>query len=651
MGRYFDFNQPKPWASGVGSIFDDLSSAIDDQHKLEAQNAEIANKKASTAAFENQVKAQNRKLDIDEKRANFKFRQDETAHDAEVAKAIHDAATSGNTGLAQALAAASQRTDPVTGNAYGVSFKPEDAGPEPPPNVEPEMPAMLPTQPKPDAFVGPVEPPEVARARAIAEAQGVRPAQGRQGTKGYRPATGPTQPPAPGSAEELMAELAGGTAENIARKARDERGQLADAQLQNDINRTTFARKKADYDVQQAAYEPTKAAYDERVAHPNFTIGVGGQNIAYNPKEAKNAKTEEMRQTAARLRDQASKVLARDPSEEGQKVVNRMLIAAANIEAEIPPAAAGAVNNAASQTDAESVRQGMQGKQIESNEKIAGIKANATVAAARARGTGGTGGNYLGHIATITKMMEDAIDENGQIVDPGINGKIADYAAANHVPAGGKDGWQTVVKEVTRGRAISDRTGRANSALEATDYAGKNLGTWKPGQADKGNKAEADFGRVAFRLDEVIKNVKAKGARVLSVDDIAMRESLFTELASALRVYNNLNATDFSTRLEQKIQGAMGSPTSFRDFVMGANPGVLEAVKRDAEAYHRGTQKVRLKSGSGEAAAPRPNRTQNIAAGARGQKGPAPAPEGKRVKFRGQTGTLSPDGTFHPDGG
>lgn len=343
MGKYFDFTPPKPWATGLGDIFAGANAGLEYRDKRRVQDAEIAQKKASTDAFTEQVKAQNRKIELDEKRAQFKFRQEQADHDAATAKSVTDAAASGSVGRAQALAAASQGVDPITGKSLGVTFKPEDAGPAPEAPVAPDAPAMLPTRQGPDPtgiasmFLGMgggdrgalTQNPEEARAKAIAKAMGGR-----------------TEPPAPGSGEELLAKAAGEEAYGGAERAQKIRGREADNQLQNDINKSTYDRQKAGYDVERAGYEPVKAAHDERTAHPNFQIGVNGQQINYNPDEAKNAKVEEARQQADKLRTQAA-----DPTIPQE--LRMMLLQTANsVEARLPAAAAGAITNATSQAGA-----------------------------------------------------------------------------------------------------------------------------------------------------------------------------------------------------------------------------------------------------------------------------------------------------------
>jgi hypothetical protein len=606
-GRYFNFDPVKPWAGGLGDVFSGIGEGLEYRDKRRTQDAQLEQERAKTKAYEAQIAATNKKLQLDEDRANIAFQQGQEDRRSKTVKDIADAAGGGRFGAAEAAAAGSQFFNPKTGRMEGVTFTRDAPGPAPEAPVAPEAPAMLPTQ-KPDAFVGPVEPPDVARARAMGEALGQR-----------------TQPPARGSADELLGDAAGANAAGMAERVQQERAQAAEAQRQNEVNKSTYDQQRAGYDVKNAAYQTERGKYDQALAHPKYTIGMpGGQSVHFDPQEAKLAKEEDARTTAALLRRQAG-AQGIDPN-----IAAQMLRSADQIEAQIPAAAAGAINNTASATQAQGAKGALQDKQITSNEKIATGHDRAKVTAAGM--SGGGGGSNPGS-SSLVQMMEGAVDAEGNITDPHILSKIEAEAARRHIPPGGKNGYLNLIKEVTRGNAIAGRTGRANAALEATDAEGNRTGDYKSTtEARAGNKAEVSYSVVKKRLQEVMADYKANGARVTDPQKAQNRLSMITALQAALRPYNELGGTDASQKLEREIQGASGTPESLMNFALGLNPEIYDRILGEVEFRHTGAQKVRLRSGSGPGAAP--NKAQAIAAGATGQRLPSPQEDNLAPKDR-----------------
>lgn len=592
MGRYFDFSPIKPWAGGLGDVFEGISRGVEDRNKRQLQDAELEQKKASTAAFKQQVEAQVKKLNMEEQREARTFEQTQADRDQAAAQRVTGAAAGGRMGEAQAYAAATQRVDPKTGRTLGVTFNPESLGAAPEAPVAPEQPEMLPGT-RPDAFVGPVEPPDVAKARAMAEVMGKR-----------------TQPPARGSAEELLSEAAGENAYGVSKQIQDQRGQAADNQLQNDINKSTYARQKADYDVQNAAYEPTKAAYDERAAHPNFTVGINGQQVKYNPQEAKNAAADEARQTAAQMRKLAT-TPGTDPN-----VAAQILRSADQIEARIPTAAAGAINNTASASQAQGATKALQTEKLTVEERIQDKHDTAKVSAAAMSG-GRLSSPAAAGMAELLHMKAMSLGPDGEILDPDINSKIAARAAELGIPPGGKNGWSGPVGEIIRGPAVAARQRRAEEGLEVTDEAGNAVSGRKyksNAQALAGNKTDVEFARVRERMQGLIDDVKTNGPRVTEPAAIQRRLNRAREVQAALRKYNDLGSTDFSQKLEEEIQGAIGTPGN--GFLMGANVDTYQHMLDGATSFHEKARNIRTRSTA-------PRTPQGIAAGARGQKAPA----------------------------
>lgn len=637
MGRYFSYEPVQPWAGGIGKVFEGVSRGLDARRKQEEMDAEIEQKKASTKAYVAQTDATTANIKRQQSKDDITFQQGQEDRRGKVGKDIAELLGQGRPGAAETAAGASQfwnqnYTDPKTGakgRMEGITLTPDQLGPEPVAPVAPEAPAL--PQDRPDALPNvQVLTPDQARAQAMA--------------KGLR---NPTQPPLPGSAEELMAKTAGEEAFGKAQRVQRERGLGADDQLQYDINKSTYeTQQKPAYDAKNTEYQASRAKWNEEKAHPKYTIGMpGGQSIHFDPQEYKNAKSEEARQKADLLETQAAKVATTDPA-----MSKRYWDEAVSIRAELSAASAGRLGNASSQTQAEGVKQDMQGKQITSNETIGASHDRAKVTAAGLSGGGGANSARARGMAELIEMKESALGPNGEVLDPHINSKIAARAAELGIPSGGKAGWSGPVGEVIRGPAVAARHERAEAANEATDAEGNFTGKYKPGQALVGNKSEISYSLVRKRLQEIQADYKANGPRVADPQKMQNRLSMITALQAALRPYNELGGTDASQRLEREIQGASGTPESLKDYVLGLNPDIYERILGEVEFRHTGAQKVRLRAGSGPGAGRNP---QGIAAGARGQKAPGAAPEGKRIRNKktGETGVLAPDGTFHPDGG
>ncbi len=379
MGKYFDYTPVKPWAGGLGDFADSIGEGLDSYYQGQQDKKKLAIAKQGADNYGRQVDATNAAAEQKKYHDDITFQQQQADRDARTAKEATDAAASNQTAKARAIAATGGYIDPRTGKRVGgVSFTPDELGPAPQAPVAPERPETLPvTKGDPVAIaqmfgaMGGADPealtqnPEQARTKAMAKMLG-------------------TQPAAPGSGAELLAKAGGEEAYGSAERAQRIRGQSDDNRLQNDINQSTYGREKAGYDVENAGYQAVREKYDRDQAHPQFTIGVNGQQIHYNPEEAKVAKAEEAKKTAADLRSQASAIAATDPT-----LANRMLVTAATIEANIPAAAASAINNAAGQGQAESLKQKMQTEALRSQERQGAGHDRARVAAAAMKGRGG----------------------------------------------------------------------------------------------------------------------------------------------------------------------------------------------------------------------------------------------------------------------
>lgn len=188
-------------------------------------------------------------------------------------------------------------------------------------------------------------------------------------------------------------------------------------------------------------------------------------------------------------------------------------------------------------------------------------------------------------LAQLITMAENGADK----------GEIAQVAADNKLQP---KVWEAPVHQVGQEANQNTRTTERRAAMEVTDVNGKVLGTaHSPQTAALLTKQEQAFGQMKQRLTDLIADVREKGSRTLSPDEIQRRNSLFSLYTAAARQYNGLGATDASQRLEAETAGARGTPG--HGILFGANLGVLEHLLQEAEASHKERLNVGLRSGGG----------------------------------------------------
>lgn len=178
--------------------------------------------------------------------------------------------------------------------------------------------------------------------------------------------------------------------------------------------------------------------------------------------------------------------------------------------------------------------------------------------------------------------------------------EIFDKAAEMKVP---EKQFIQPIQNVVRNAAAGERAGQKREQLTATDETGKSIGVWKsPQAATVGTKQIESFAQARTRLRALIDDIKASGSRVLTPDEIQNRLSKAQSVAAAMRVYNDLGATDASQRLESDIMGAIGAPG--HGWLMGANLGVVERILDEAEKQHQVQLNTKLRPGGGSHLAP-----------------------------------------------
>lgn len=588
MGKYYDYDLPEAWGGHLDQVFQGIGEGMEGRRKNDLDKQRTASYKAQTDATTANIKRKQQQDDIN-------FQQGQEDRRGKITQKINELTAQGRYDEAKALAMSSQFENPATHQPEGVTYTEKPAGPAP---VAPQAPGPAPKAPDEPVFPSQnpadynqdnydkLSNPEEARTKAISRAMG-----------------GSTQPPAPGSAQELLAQAEGAHSFGLAERTQQDRARYADESRQHDLN-------QRDYDSKFAAYQSADAAHKDLEQHPHYILGMpGGRTTEIDPRQAKNASDADARQQADQLRQMA---LVPGTSDADRREYMRV---ANQIELRLPAAASGAINNAASATQAQGATDARLDKSLASAKEIA---AGHDTAKVKAAGLSGGGGKASGDLSELLHMKAMSLGPNGEILDPDINSKIAARAAQLHIPPGGKNGWSGPVAEVIRGPAVAARQRRAEEGLGGTDAEGNKLGTYtNPTTAREGNKAEISYALVKQRLKEVQAHYAKFGARVLNPQEAQNRQSMFTALQAALRPYNELGGTDASQKLEREIQGASGTPESLRDYVLGMNPEIFDRIGAEADFRHKAAQNVRLKPSS------RPNRATNIAAGATGKTTPA----------------------------
>lgn len=466
MGRYFDFEPVKPWAGGYGkelaAIGDALVSNREEALKRRKTEADIAHEQANTEAYGRQVDAQVAGIDRKQTQDDITFGQQQQDRREKRTEKYAGLLGGDRVTEAQALAGASRFYNPRTKQMEGDTLTQDPVGPAPTMPERPNIP-----EPQAPAFVGPLETPEGARARAMSDAlrgnaprlagktkvAGDYPGMVRPGNidltnrpdvanpdgshssvrsmsfnSGGREVLVPTvsedgrimsdneamgqfrhtgrslgqfrapadapryaqalheqqaaegrtrTPPAPGSGEELLAQTAGAAAQgDVERQTADRQGYV-DALK----NRQTTMR---DYDARSAGYQAEKKTYDERAAHPTFTLGfASGEKQQLDPQEAKRAKIADAQETADNLRQQAAR------PDTTPELRAQMLAQAAGVQARVDSSGRSAINNAALASSAHGATALQKRLDRETNLRINRGHDVARVEAAKARGAGG----------------------------------------------------------------------------------------------------------------------------------------------------------------------------------------------------------------------------------------------------------------------
>jgi hypothetical protein len=401
MGKYFDYNLPEAWGGGFGKIFQGISSGLEGRRKADQERQQMELEKSRSESYKAQTDATTANIKRKQQQDDVNFEQGQGDRREKLTEKLNKLTAEGRFDEAKALAMSSHFENPRTHQMQGVTYEQKPLGPAPQQYAErPEIPAGLGPAPKnPDE--APVLPsqspadyptafpsknpddytklddaqyskmsPDAARAMAISRAQ-----------------HGSTQPPSPGSAEELLNEATGAHAAGVAERTNEERktfGRYQDEQARHDVAQRAYEGKTADYNVQRAAEEGMAEEYADRAKNPHFILGMpGGKTTEIDPRQAKNAADADARQQADQLRQLALVPgTSKSDRDEYMRVANQ-------IELRLPAAASGAINNAASANQAQGATDARLNKSLASAEKQGAGHDRAKIIAAGMRGNGG----------------------------------------------------------------------------------------------------------------------------------------------------------------------------------------------------------------------------------------------------------------------
>jgi hypothetical protein len=454
MGKYFDFTPIKLWGGSfpLGAALSDIADTIR-QDKQEKAKQEL--EKARTDAYIAQTTAQAQSVKNAETRAQA---AEALAGAQRQGKTVQDIATAlggRRYGEAGGLAASSQFEDPRhPGRFAGVTFTRESPGAAPVEPTAPEAPGPAPVAPEAPAFPAQDEQdyyktmsPDAARAQAISRALG-----------------GATQPPAPGSAQELMGQVAGETAAGTAERAELARGRFAADQMTHDIDQKAFDDRMKGLPAAQEAYQTEKKAYDERAKYPNVTLGFpNGQRVTIDPAEAERRKKDQAGEMAASL----LKAADREPDAATAIDMRRR---ASLIASQLLPADKGAISNTAMASMAQKARSDLEDKKIEGQKEVAKIRAKGK------KGTGGAGGGNVLPGASDERVLKEVKDALEPITRKGGLAENLQHSegalrAIRNDPTNPVN-WVNAIDA-----AIRTNTGRAAILSQYKLYTGKAAGT------------------------------------------------------------------------------------------------------------------------------------------------------------------------------
>lgn len=541
MGHYFDFTPVQPWAGGLGPGLSDLADTILQIHKMKTEDAR---QKAAQAFTENQAKITQAAEARRAAREQLEFDQHQARMRGETVSAIGKALGAGAFGQAQALGAASQFVNPKTGQLEGVGVAQKPLGPAPGP---------APVAPQAPEFVGPLETPEDARARAIARGLGVAP--------------GTTEPPAFDAQANARAQQEGDAA-------------AADVSRQQAL-RDQFGADSAAYPQALREHQGQVAAYEQRKANPQYTITMpGGQTVDVDPREQQKAAAADARETAGKLR------LAAAQPGQAPDVARAMMLQADLIESRASNADKAPVTNMNSAVQAQGFKAGESA--LDRTNKVEVAKLRKTRSMGRGLGAGAGAG-----MSELIRMKEEGQPDSA----------IAARAAELGIPTGGKNGWLPAISATVRGKKTQFAMDERKAGLQATDDQGNPIGEYKsPVDAKVQNERTVAFARVRDRMQALIQDVQENGSRVMTPEAYQRRLNRGKEVQAALRKYNDLGSTDASQRMEEEIQGALGAPG--HGFLLGANADTFAHMLHGAERSHQESLNVRLRPGAQQGGAP-----------------------------------------------
>lgn len=552
---YLDFSPPQlpDLSEGVSRVGDALTAVLDRKRQERQFQAKLALDREQEARRlkqqQDQFNVQQRAADRLDARDQVKFEQDQSKYREQQRAKIMGAS---NPQEAEAIAAETSYYDPKTKQTVRGKLTP--VGPEPtaptapvPPEVAARLRGKSVAPPKPTELAGPVLDAETTRENAMKSFRSQNPYDINDPTYADR---------AIAFADEAEKQR-GGMETDLRRFNREFRGSREE-QAQRDA-------ETAAYPAQQAEHGKAMAEYNDAAAKRPYQLQFGNET----PVQF-DFGTQHMagRQMAA---DEFAKNLPGGLSPDEVKAAN---LTHAAILGGLPKEQA----HAYFLKEVESLRTKMSATTQES------LARDRIAAVAKKRGVGGGPGRAEAY-AAFQRAAADGATADDEVSKLGIKAGLKPAQVANEI-----------MRIRTSGSRVSILGDRAN-ALEVTDQNGKVLG--KAADTKTANKLRGQiqaYDQFNERMGALLAHVKAHGDRTWSVEDMQQRDSLAAAAAAAGRVYNGLGGTDASQRLEQLINGAMGTPG--HGWWTGANINVLEHVINEAAHQHQTRLNTSLKAGS-----------------------------------------------------
>jgi hypothetical protein len=398
------------------------------------------------------------------------------------------------------------------------------------------------------------------------------------------------QPPA---ANDLATEAAATEAEGLAQRTQDARQQ--------------YPAKKALYESEAAADAAKKKAYDEQVANPNVILGspYGGRTTIH-PSEERDYQRQDMI-------DRATKLFADAAKEPDPHTRATMLRSANLLMDEIPNFEKSAINNTASASQAQEGRVELQGLKGQNAIDVANIRKKKGGPAPLGPGNKSWEKEEAGLVHEIDKF-----ETNSNLSGPkGLQGKQTALGEAyTHAQKPNVTGAQQIL--------ILDRLLKSASGLGVRQAMMQTYLNHLSGLREKGENV----------LQSYIDGSIGKGAWAKVV------EAIHDELADSWAEGGASN---------KRFQEVIHSSDAYK-----RHPDLVR--RRELQMYGglHGFGQPEGEPAADPESAP-VTKAKTIAKGAKAGVAAPPAKQepaaGKRIKLKsGETGTLGPDGIFHPDG-